>query len=384
MNETEKTENSAQESMKSNKPKTKRSKGIILAISLIVLGIGVLLASTYFLYLRPKLQRSVGDRIELSQNPVRVKREAYYNADEATKAELLKDIQFPSNLDTPPLLSEKGQNDGKPVCGNDASWMFLLVGVDQGSGYWYGLADVIRLVRIDFVNQKMNMVALPRDMIIEMPAGTFLIESPMKINQSYLTGTEGWTGKVGQGNGALTLAEAIDYNLGVAAQHYVVVNFEAVESIIDAVGGVEVDLPYMVQDEDWGGFPSGKQWLDGERALDLMRIRKAYSDSFRVANQTIVMNALFQKLKSPAMILKVPGLVEQFSKNVLTDLNPEQLISVGTCFLTKFGLDAIQSHQIPEEYLTADSAYLPSIGDNSYVYRWGQDAVQFIHNALMQ
>nr|HPL82467.1 LCP family protein [Anaerolineaceae bacterium] len=271
------------------------------------------------------------------------------------------------------------------VCGKDKSWIFLLVGVDYwGQDYLYGLADVIRVIRFDFVNKTMNMIAIPRDAIIEMPEGTFLIESPMKINQAYLTGTAGWTGKIGEGNGAITLAQAIDYNFGIASEHYMVVNFDAVENIIDAIGGVEVDLPEPVYDEAWGGFPSGVQLLDGERALDLMRIRAAYSDEFRIENQTLVLKALFNKLKRPEMLLKIPELVNQFSENVLTDLNPETMINIGTCLLTKFDINNLKDFQIDHELLFSDSVYIPSLGGNSFVYRWNDQTVQFVHNALMQ
>jgi len=364
--------------------KKQKIKRIILALGLIFIGLILIVIATFFYYLRPKLEKTMGDKLDLKSNPARVKIEAYYEAEESEKAELIKDLDFPSNLEAPPLLMDF-EEDGNPVCGKDKSWIFLLVGVDyRGQDYLYGLADVIRVIRFDFINKTMNMVAIPRDTIIEMPQGTFLIESPMKINQAYLTGTAGWTGKIGEGNGAVTLAQAIDYNFGIASEHYMVVNFDAVEEIIDAVGGVEVDLPEPVYDEAWGGFPAGVQLLDGERALDLMRIRAAYSDEFRVENQTLILKSLFSKLKKPEMLLKIPELVNHFSENILTDLDPETMISLGTCFLTKFDISTLKDFQIDQEFLISDSVYIPSLGGNSFVYRWDDQTVQFIHSALMQ
>lgn len=85
-----------------------------------------------------------------------------------------------------------------------------MVGIDyRGDGYLYGLADSIRLIRIDFVNMTVNMVALPRDLIVEAPEGRFTAPDPFKINQAYLFGTPGMGHYLGSGLGAGALSEVI-------------------------------------------------------------------------------------------------------------------------------------------------------------------------------
>lgn len=363
------------------KVKSKKKTGCLIVLFLLLLFV-VSVGGYYLLVLRPKLNKMTGEQLASSLNPEKTKIEAFYNADEALRAELLKDIQYPANLSAPPLFLEEPPS-GKPVCGDDNTWMFLLVGTDyRGGDYLYGLADVIRLIRVDFVNSTINMVALPRDLMITMPEGRMRMPSPMKINQAYLAGTEGWGGYAGEGFGANSLAEAIDYNFGVTSEHYMVVNFSVVEGIINAVGGVDVNLPQSVFDEDLGYFPEGPQHLTGNQALDLMRIRKNYSDGFRVGNQTIVLKAMFQALKGPETILRIPALVEQFSNNILTDLTPGELISIGTCVIKNFDTNAINDKQIPLDLMDAGQVYIPSLNGNSFVYQWGDDVVTFIHNAL--
>ena len=232
---------------------------------------------------------------------------------------------------------------------------------------------------------KISMVALPRDLLVEAPEGRFTEENPMKINQAYLFGTPGWGGYLGEGIGANSLAEVIRYNFGVTPEHYAVVNFDTVINFIDAIGGVEVNLPYWVEDPnpELGSFPSGLQTLNGERALALMRIRTNYSDSFRVGNQTLVIKAILKKLMQPDSLVKIPALLNDFKGAFLTDLSVDQIASLGVCFLRNFELDNLRSAQLPDELLTVDYAYIPSLGSTSYTYRWDQRTVDWIHQNLL-
>jgi anionic cell wall polymer biosynthesis LytR-Cps2A-Psr (LCP) family protein len=187
----------------------------------------------------------------------------------------------------------------------------------------------------------------------------------------------------GSGGGANALAEAIQYNFGITVDHYGVINFKNFVAIIDAVGGVEVDLPGPVTDKILGDFPAGPQTLDGERALALARIRSGYSDSFRIHNQTLILNALINKMANPGMILKVPDLLNRFSDGFLTDLSIEQMTSLGICTLRHFDTENLQAYDVPQELLTATRAYIPTLGSNAFVYQWGEDFVEWIHASLL-
>jgi anionic cell wall polymer biosynthesis LytR-Cps2A-Psr (LCP) family protein len=123
--------------------------------------------------------------------------------------------------------------------------------------------------------------------------------------------------------------------------------------------------------------------LDGERALDLMRIRTNYSDDFRVGNQSLIMKAVINKFLKPENIVKFPDLVSQFYGAFLTDLSIEQITTLGVCFLQNFKLDDYHSLQIPEEMLLKDFEYIPSNFGSSFVYRWDQTVVDWIHQNLL-
>ncbi len=355
--------------------KKKRTSGWRIFLY-VLLGLALLLALLYLVWIRPAMQEPISDPLVLPTMAV-----GPVEGEDSVAG------QSPSNLEKQPLFVEPTLEAGqKPVCGDEAAWNVLLVGIDYSDPeYTYGLADVIRIMRVDFVDMKVSMVALPRDLLVEAPEGRFTEQNPMKINQAYLFGTPGWGGYLGEGIGANSLAEVIRYNFGVTPQHYAVVNFDTVINFIDAIGGVEVNLPQAVEDPNpsLGSFPAGPQILSGERALALMRIRTNYSDAFRVSNQTLVMKAILNKLMQPSSLVKVPSLLDQFSDAFLTDLSIDQIASLGTCFLRNFELDNLRSAQIPDELLTVDNPYIPSLDFTTFAYRWDQRTVDWIHQNLL-
>ena len=94
---------------------------------------------------------------------------------------------------------------------------------------------MIRLAEVDFDNQTINMVALPRDLLVEIPADRFKVPGPYKINQAYFFGTPGMQNYLGEGAGPEALNEVIEYNFGVSADHYLVINFQVFVDFVDFV-----------------------------------------------------------------------------------------------------------------------------------------------------
>ena len=368
-------------------PRPKRKHWFWRVLLFLFAGGLCLVALIYFVWLRPQMLKPVSDLLNIpALENLATQGETTGNT--VVDGGVIPAIP-PSNLETlPPLMAEPTLGLlQRPACGKDAAWTVLLIGIDNAeSDYLYGLADVIRIAQVDWVNMRVNMVALPRDLLVEAPAGRFTEDNPMKINQAYLFGTKGWGGYLGEGNGANSLAEVIRYNFGVTADHYAVVDFNLVVDFIDSIGGVEVDLPQGVEDPNpsLGSFPAGKQTLSGASALALMRIRTNYSDAFRVSNQTIVMRAILNKLIQPATLIRVPSLISEFKDAFLADLSLDQITSIGLCFLRKFDGANLRASQVPNELITADYVYLPSLDSTAYVYRWDSRLVDWIQQTLLQ
>ena len=228
-----------------------------------------------------------------------------------------------------PALSKPSQ------CSDAGELTILMTAIDQRSpDYLYGLADVIRLVHIDFRTSQVNVVSLPRALLVNVPQESLRVEGPILLNQAYFFGSPGMGYFNGAGYGAGSLAETIDYNFGIHSDQYVVVDFRSFVQFVDAIGGIEVDLPTFVDDMPSSYFPAGKQTLDGAQALTLARVRSKYSDLIRIDNQTIVMKAIFDRLKNPAIIVKLPKIYNALKGSFISDASADQIPSL-VCQLSK-------------------------------------------------
>ena len=207
----------------------------------------------------------------------------------------------------------------------------LAIGSDaRGDHYLYGLADIIRLVRVDFVNARVGILEVPRDLWVKIPEISDHYDiTHGKLNQAYLYGNKGLGYYDGPGEGPGLLARTLNLNFGAQPDHYIAVNMVTFENIVNAVGGIDVYLPYEVSvrsPENPKGFaiPAGQHHIDGETALWIARIRQYHTFS-RAENQNIIMCALRKKLLSPAVVPAIPQLVTDFRRYVQTDLSPEQI-----------------------------------------------------------
>jgi LCP family protein required for cell wall assembly len=268
---------------------------------------------------------------------------------------------------------------------DDRELIFLAVAIDYRgeTNYLYGLADSIRLVRVDFSVPQVNVVSLPRSLLVNVPTDRIRADNPVLLNQSYFFGTPGMQRYVGSGFGAGSLAETIQYNFGVSADHYVVIDFRGFIQLVDALGGIEVDLPYELEDDSGVIFPAGKQLLNGEQALQLARIRMKYGDQVRTENQNLVLQAIFQRLKNPAVISQLPELVKSMQETVFTDVSPEQIASL-LLLLPRLEGDDILFANPPAEVLTDDVAYIPSIDYEMQILRWDNVFTSWLYRALWQ
>lgn len=264
------------------------------------------------------------------------------------------------------------------MCGAPPVMNILVVGSDSRSdSYKYGLADSIRLVRVDFVEPKVTVLEIPRDLWVEIPdiADNLNGQDHEKLNQAYLYGNRGfgYTDDITQGPGLLT--RTLNLNFGVQIDHYAAINMKTFVSLVNAVGGIDVYLPSAVDgrtEEDTSDrlvFSEGNHHLDGDRALTLARIR--ISGVFnRAENQDRVLCALRNKLVSPRIITKIPNLLQTFRDSIQTDLSPEQLGQLA-CIGSQIRPENIRFAVFPEELFKQSRIYDPVF--KSRVFVWDVD-----------
>jgi LCP family protein required for cell wall assembly len=264
---------------------------------------------------------------------------------------------------------------GEPRCGGPSTMTLLAVGSDARSNtYNYGLGDVIRIVRVDFVNARVTILTFPRDLWVEIPdiADNINGQDHEKLNQSYLYGNPGFGYYEGPGAGPGLMARTLALNFGVVPERYIGVNMRTFENIVNAVGGIDLYLPKAVDgrtEEDRAKrlvFPSGQHHLNGPQALTLARIRiDGVFD--RMDNQNLVMCALKEKLTSPKVITSIPSLIASFKDNVQTDLTPEQLTQLA-CIGTQIKSENIIFASFPEELFTQTRIYDPVFKGRIFIW----------------
>lgn len=179
-------------------------------------------------------------------------------------------------------------------------------------------SDSIMLARIDAPNKKVTLLSIHRDTRVNLGPdyGT------QKINAARAVG------------GPALAVETVAKMAGVDISHYAEINFDGFATIVDAIGGVEVDVPVDIEDWDAGGVLSaGVQTLNGEQALILCRSRNTYTgvagdpDQMRAANQRLVLSAIAKKLLA-SDIGTIANTVREVSKFVTTDLELNDIIGL--------------------------------------------------------
>ena len=208
--------------------------------------------------------------------------------------------------------------------------------------------DSIILARIDPVNKKVSMVSIHRDTMVDM--GEY---GQQKVNAAHAFG------------GAALSVKTISDFAGVDISHYAEINFDGFRDIVDALGGVEVDVPVEINDEDAGGhLDAGLQTLSGEQALILCRSRNTYADSadpdsMRAANQRLVLSAIAEKILS-SDVATIANSVTAISKYVTTDLDVSDIIGLA---------QAMRGMDTSTDFYTAmDPVTNKLIGDGWYTY----------------
>ncbi len=261
-----------------------------------------------------------------------------------------------------------------PRCGGPRVMTILAIGSDtRSTGYTWGLSDVMRVVRVDFVAPRITVLDFPRDLWVEIPyiADNLDGQDHEKLNQAYLYGNPGDGFKYWDdpSAGPGLLARTLDLNFGVKVEHYIAVNMKTFVRMVDAVDGIDITLDKPVDGTDDPIFQAGLHHLNGTEALALARNRTDGVFS-RDEHQDTVLCALQKKLTSPAVITKIPDLIKSFQGSVQTDLTPEIMGQLG-CLATQLPRQNIVFYSFPENLFSGTRIYDPVF--NKDVFIWDAD-----------
>lgn len=217
-----------------------------------------------------------------------------------------------------------------------APFYMLLLGVDKSENrtegdeaQFYGTSDAnfrsdtIILARIDPGQKKVTLVSIHRDTFIDIDG------KQQKINAAYAIG------------GVSKVIEVVSQFAGVPIEHYAEVDIDGLAAITDAMGGVTVDVPFDINDDEYtGSLSAGVQTLNGQEALIFTRSRHAYDnmgdgDRYRAANQRAFLSAMASQLLSSSPVTIVAA-INTLANYITTDLTVDQIASLA---LTMQGMD---------------------------------------------
>lgn len=359
-------------------PKNTSTKRIFLAIAVLFVVIGIAGNLTY-----PKLSRRWKEPLGPGLGWATITPTSFQPTAESGQRSTntpagMSGISMESKTQTPytletPASSEVFTPTPKPLCGGPETMLILAIGADSDPDYLYGLADVIRIVRVDFVTPKVTVLSIPRDLWVEIPN----LENPYgidhgKLNQAFFYGSPGMGYYKGPGGGPGLLARTLEKNFNLQVDHYGAVDMSTFVKIVDAVGGIDIYLPHDVdgrpiddKTEDMGYFTAGQHHFNGDEALRFSRIRKKYNDFTRMDHQNMVICALKEKINSPAILPKIPKIIASFQDAVLTDLSLEQLTQLA-CLAPKLSRENLLFGSLPQEILSPSRIYSPQ--QKGYVY----------------
>ncbi len=291
---------------------------------------------------------------------------------EITPTDALEGIEIAPSITPLPTT----QPTPKPLCGGPQVMTILGIGVDTSDeAYRYGLADVIRIARVDFVTPKVSVIAIPRDTWVEIPEiSDHYGITEGKINQSYFYGTQAMGYFDGTGEGPGLMALTLEKNFGLYVDRYGAVNMLTLERIIDAVGGIDIYLPKDVDGtkQNLGYFSAGQRHFTGAEAIRYSRIRSQDSDLHRIDRQTEVLYALQDKVLTFSILTRIPKIIASFKDSIVTDLTTKN-ISALTCLLPHITRDRLVYARLPENLLTPKWEYDPQRGVETWT--WEADFV---------
>lgn len=208
-------------------------------------------------------------------------------------------------------------NDGAVDVGSDLvaerAYNVLVLGTDREAG----LTDVMMLVRLDLSGKSAFVMQIPRDTYANYTDGTY-----KKINGAY------------SALGARGLCDFVSDAMGISVDRYVVLGLDTVRDAIDAIGGVDVNVPFDMKysDKSQGlhiDLKAGNQHLDGNMAEQFLRFRSGYieGDIDRMDAQKIFLAAVAKKVRDDFSLPMMYRLLSAVD-GVETDFKRSELLSI--------------------------------------------------------
>jgi len=219
---------------------------------------------------------------------------------------------------------------------------FLIVGLNEGRN-----ANTVMVASYDGVSGEANLISIPRDSLLNVNRNF------RKLSGSYLVGLL-------SGCGITQVQRDVMTVIGFVPDFYVVIDYEAFFAIVDAVGGVDIYVPFHMRNDDpyqdlFIDIQPGWHHMDSEKALLFARFRESnpgyrpITDYDRIENQQTVVAAVIDNLFRPANILRIPDFINIFNESVDTNLTVQNMVWFASQLPGINGSEALTSYTMPTD-----------------------------------
>lgn len=250
------------------------------------------------------------------------------------------------------FFPEKGLDNLNPADRLSLKKNIIVMGVDERSDD-VGRSDTLFVVMFDSKTKAASLLSVPRDTRVRIEGHGW-----DKINHAYAYGGQKLTQKT------------VEELLGIKVNNYVMVDFKGFEGLVDAIGGIDIDVEKdMYYHDTWDGFTvdlkKGRQHLNGKTAIQYVRFRDEEGDIGRIRRQQHFLMAVYDKITSADMLLHIPGLAKQLTSMVKTDMPLSDMIDIGRALHSMVKEKGLSMAMVPGEpkYIDGISYWLPDITD---------------------
>ncbi|MDP8952594.1 MAG: LCP family protein [Actinomycetota bacterium] len=191
-----------------------------------------------------------------------------------------------------------------------------------------------------------GLLAVPRDTLVEIPG-----IGQDKINAAFANG------------GPELMVETLEDFTGLPIGNYVVLNFGGVEEIVDALGGIALNVEEPIeteQDDEYFFIPAGTRELTGDEALAYVRYRGGpTADIGRIGRQQRFLRALADELSSPENLPRLPATLRVVRRNVQTNMNPFEATRFAVRLMLSGGGGESEIYPGTPQYINGISYWVP-------------------------
>jgi LCP family protein required for cell wall assembly len=182
----------------------------------------------------------------------------------------------------------------------------LILGIDRApDGSFTGRSDTIILMQVDPLKPDVKMLSIPRDLWVPIQG----------VGENRINTAHFFAEANKKGSGPQAAIQTVEANFGVNIPYYARVRFDGFKEVVDAMGGIDVNLA-----QPMGGLSAGRHHLDGTKALAFARDRKGTDDFFRMAQGQFILIQAARQLINPLTWPRYPVIAATFLSVVDTNL----------------------------------------------------------------